>query len=229
MTKETDRLFALSRDLAYAVSHDLREPLRAITGHIGLARGDGSIPPELYTSFAGIEAGAVRMRKMLDGLLDYCRIETHAREPEPVCLRALVEDIVAGYPELRASVEPLPRVGGDPGQLPRLVERIVSNAVRFRHPARAPALDITARTEGGRVVLAFRDNGSGIPEGEEDRALRLFARCHPRSQYPDGEGVGLALCKRIAERHGGSIRLVNNADRIGLTVLCELDGDLNGK
>ena len=211
------------QEFSYAVSHDLQEPLRAITGHIELARVEGAIPPEFTAYFEQIEVGASRMQTMLGGLLDYSRLETRAGASERVSLSRIAEHVLADHPALDASIGPLPVILGERSQIERLVQNIVSNAVRYRHPGRAPRMEISAQSRAGRVVLAFRDNGMGIHPGQEARALQLFARCHPRSQSPEGEGIGLALCKRIAERHGGTVRLVNNDDRVGLTVVVELD------
>ncbi len=210
------------RQFAYAASHDLQEPLRTITGFIQLAEGEDAVPDELAESFYHIKDGADRMQGMLRGLLDYSRIDSAAKPHVAVALSGVVERVQRLYPELRASVGPLPVVTAEPSQMERLIQNILSNAARYKHTDRDPRVEITAEETPRSIILRFRDNGVGIHPGQENRALTIFARCHSRTQFPEGHGVGLALCKRIVERHGGSIALQRNQDGEGLTVTVEI-------
>lgn len=211
------------REFAYAASHDLQEPLRLIAGYIQLLDAQGLVPGELSPTFDQIKGAAERMQAMLDGLLEYSRFDKCARSQEPVVLGSVVQEVIRAYPDMEFAIGPLPVLLGEQSQLERLVQNILQNASRYRHPDRAPRVEITGEKAGSQLVLRFRDNGIGIRSGQERRALEIFARCHARSRYPQGQGLGLALCRRIAARHGGCIRLENNADGIGLTVIVELE------
>lgn len=204
---------------AYATSHDLSEPLRAITGFVHLL--DRSARPKLdadeleYLEF--IVNGAERMRALLDGLLAYSRVVTHAGTPEEVDLRAVADATLEHLrDDLRhagATVElgELPVVTGDPGQLGQVVSELVTNALRFRRADREPQIRIDARPVSGGWVIDVVDNGIGIAARDRCRILEMFAQLNRRDEY-EGHGVGLAVVARIVSRHGGTISVDDGID-----------------
>ena len=197
---------------AYVASHDLSEPLRMVTSFCGLL--DDEYADRLddngreYLAYA--VDGAVRMRTLIDDLLAYARVSTAAEEPRRVVLddvvAAAVRDVgrVVEATGAEVSVGPLPVVVGHPGQLGQLAANLIGNAIKFRTPGTVPRVSVTAETHGRRVTLSVADNGIGIPQRHRDRVFVMFKRLHGREAY-EGNGIGLALCKRIAEQLGGSV------------------------
>lgn len=212
------------KHFAYAASHDLREPLRTITSHLELVmeKEKEKFSNESKVSIQFVKEAADRMRVMLDGLLEYSRIDASVETAQRVSLAATLERAASYFDDLDIAIESLPMLEVIPTQFERVCQNILANVVRYRHPARSPKVDVSAVVDAGDVTLKFKDNGVGIRKGQEDRALEIFGRCHPRSKFPEGQGVGLAICKRIIERHGGSIRLENNDNGEGLTVVVKL-------
>jgi light-regulated signal transduction histidine kinase (bacteriophytochrome) len=198
---------------AYVISHDLQEPLRMVAAYTEMLREayEGRLDAEAdkYIGFAS--GGARRMQELINALLDYSRVTTRGKGFEEVALDAVVDDALmnlsvaieeAGAEILRA---PLPRVRGDRNQLVRLVQNLVANAVKFREPGRRPRVTIGATVDGATADLTVADDGIGIDPRHHARIFEVFKRVHPK-KYP-GTGIGLSICQRIAERHGGSIRV----------------------
>jgi light-regulated signal transduction histidine kinase (bacteriophytochrome) len=155
-------------------------------------------------------AAAERMQKLIEDLLRYSRVATHGRPFAPVDLDALTHEVID---DLEAQIErsgalievsELPTISGDALQLRQLVQNLISNGLKFRRHAVVPEVRIEARTSSDDVELTVRDNGIGFEPRYSRRIFRVFERLHGRGDYP-GTGIGLALCRRIAERHGGSI------------------------
>jgi signal transduction histidine kinase len=163
--------------------------------------------------------GADRMRDMIDGLLDYSRVETRGDPLEPVdlndVLAAVRDDLSLKIDEREAelTVEELPRVVGDAEQLRQLMQNLLENAIEYSDGP--PRVSITAERAGDRWVIAVRDEGIGIEASDTDRAFEVFESLHG----PDdsGSGIGLALCRRIVERHGGDI-WIDSAPGEGTTI-----------
>src|SRR5581483_3056470 len=160
--------------------------------------------------------GATRMQALINDLLTYARIGTQARDPEPTDTGAIVDlvisDLSAAIAEASATVThgPLPTVEADPTQLGQLFQNLISNAVKFRGE-RPPVVEITAERAGEDWRFAVRDNGIGIAPEYLDRIFVIFRRLHGRTEYP-GTGIGLAICKKIVERHGGRIWVESKPD-----------------
>ncbi len=212
------------RRFAYVASHDLQEPLRMITSYLGLVErryrekldDDG----REFIDFA--VDGARRMRALIQSLLEYSRVDRGAGELEEVdagaVLEQVIEDLALEIEEAGATVsaDPLPRLQADPALLRQLIQNLLSNALKFRHPDRPPQVQVSARRVGDAGDpahtdipgwrLEVRDNGIGIEQRYHDRIFVIFQRLHQRDQY-DGTGIGLAICKRIVERRGGTIAL----------------------
>ena len=155
--------------------------------------------------------GADRMREMIEGLLQYSRVDAQGDPLEPVdldtVLETALEDLLMKIEEHDAeiTIESLPTVEGDRGQLRQVFQNLVSNAIEYSGDE-LPQIHITAEREDTRWIVSVSDEGIGIDPADADRIFEVFQRLHTREEYA-GTGIGLALCQRIVERHGGEIRV----------------------
>ncbi len=196
---------------AYAASHDLQEPLRMVTSYLRLLenRYGDSFDEEGKEFLEFAVDGAERMREMIDALLEYSRVETQGRSFEPVDLDQLLgnvlEDLCIRIEETNATIrtETLPRVEGDRNQLRQVLQNLISNAMTYSGEG-PPEIYLEAEQREGEWVVSVHDNGIGIDPDDQDRVFTVFDRLHSREEY-EGTGIGLALCQRIVERHGGDI------------------------
>ncbi|MDF9746414.1 PAS domain S-box protein [Natrinema salsiterrestre] len=198
---------------AYAASHDLQEPLRMVTSYLRLIEGryadELDADGEEFIDYA--VDGAERMREMIDGLLAYSRVETQGDPLEPVDLDAVFaavrEDLQVRIDETDAEItaESLPRVAGDASQLRQVFQNLLANAIEYSGDE-PPRIHVSADRDGGDWEISVRDEGIGIDPSDQDRIFRVFQRLHSHETH-DGTGIGLALCHRIVERHGGEIRV----------------------
>ena len=220
--REVERIAAQLRQsnedlqqFAYAASHDLKEPLRSIASSLGLL--GRRIPPGLDASVRELldyaNDGAQRLSELIDNLLDYARVQSEAGPVTPVDLEEAVDtalrDLGALITDSRAEIvrEPLPRVMGDRAQLIRVMQNLLDNAVKYsRQHAAVPQVRLTARREGAEWIVGVTDNGIGIAPEHHDKIFMMFKRLHTRQEY-EGNGMGLALCKRIVQRLGGRMWL----------------------
>ena len=196
---------------AYAASHDLQEPLRMVTSYLRLVErryGDAlDDDGEEFIDFA--VDGADRMREMIDGLLQYSRVETGGNPFEPTSLDAILEEVLTDLglqideQNAQITAEELPCVYGDESQLRQVLQNLLSNAITYSGDE-PPEIHVSAGRRGREWVLRVRDEGIGIDPADHDRVFTVFDRLHSRTEY-DGTGIGLALCRRIVERHGGEI------------------------
>lgn len=153
--------------------------------------------------------GATRMQGLINDLLAYSRVSTRGREPAAAdseqALAEALQNLRAAIEESGASVShaPLPPVFADRTQLVQLFQNLVGNAVKF-HSAAPPLIRVSAECREGQVLFSVSDNGIGIDPAQSDRIFLIFQRLHARKEYP-GTGIGLAVCKKIVERHGGRI------------------------
>jgi PAS domain S-box-containing protein len=209
---ELRRSNAELEQFAYAASHDLSEPLRTISGFADLLnrRHAESLPAEAQEFLAYMSDGAVRMHELLQALLRYARLGEGTIERVPVDLQEVAQDVLA---DLHATIRDrgaavdvleLPTVLGDQAQLRQLLHNLVANALKFTPPERGPEVEVSAgrQADGWRIDVA--DRGIGIPPERVERAFELFRRVHTGGEYP-GTGMGLALCKKVVDRHGGHI------------------------
>lgn len=209
--EELKRSNAELEQFAYVASHDLQEPLRMVASFTQLLakryRGKLDKDADDFINFA--VDGANRMQTLINDLLAFSRVATRGRPFEPVdcteVLRQAMDNMMVTLKESQAEVTrgPLPIVQADGSQLVQLFQNLISNAIKFRGPE-TPRIHISAEPKEGEWVFAFRDNGLGIPKQHQERIFTIFQRLHRRSDYP-GTGLGLALCKKIVERHGGRI------------------------
>lgn len=211
-----NQLAASNTDLerfAYIASHDLQEPLRTVVGFAQLLerryRGKLDADADQFIDF--IVEGGKRMSAQIQGLLDFSRIDAKGQAfrnlaMEPVVQAALsnLEDAIR-QSQAEIAVGALPRVHGDDIQLMLLVQNILSNAIKFRRPDVAPRIAISGSVRDGMAEFHISDNGIGIDPARADEIFLIFRRLHNAAQY-SGRGIGLAICRRIVERHGGRIR-----------------------
>jgi signal transduction histidine kinase len=198
--------------LAYVASHDMQEPLRMIASYLQLVeqRYQDKLDADGREFIGYAVDGAKRMQVLINDLLTYSRVGTKAKPFGPVALQTVMDTVLAhlqiAIGESGARIEiasPLPQVLGDSTQLVQLMQNLVANAIKFRGHA-VPQVRIDCVDEGPAWRLCVRDNGIGIEPAYFERIFVLFQRLHGRGAYP-GTGIGLALCKRIVERHGGRI------------------------
>jgi len=215
--EELARSNAELEQFAYVASHDLQEPLRTVSSFSQLLarryRGELDEKADKYIDF--ITDGAQRMSMLIDHLLRYSRVGSQGRVFEPVDLGVTMErvqrDLSGRLSDTggRLTVGPLPVVRGDGRQLAEVLRNLVSNALKFCGEA-TPEVAVGAEradSDGWRISVA--DNGIGIPSEQQERIFEMFHRLHSRDKY-DGTGIGLALVRKIIERHGGEISLTSN-------------------
>jgi signal transduction histidine kinase len=199
------------QQFAYVASHDLQEPLRTISSYVQLlARRYKSQLDDDANEFIGFAVeGTRRMQNLINDLLSLSRVGTRGRELEPTdCNQALDDSLAnlgAALRESGAEItrDPLPVVMADKPQLTQLFQNLVGNAIKFQS-GDAPKIHIFCRPNGKECVVGVRDNGIGIDPRHAERIFQVFQRLHDREKYP-GTGIGLAICKKIVERHGGRI------------------------
>lgn len=211
------------QEFAYAASHDLQEPLRKIRTLTGLLRSDfeESLPEDGGDYLDRIEHAAARMSQLINDLLEYSRIQTRQRRQTPTDLNKVLEEVLLDLEvplkETSAEIqaEHLPTLDADESQMRQLFQNLIANSLKFRRPNVTPVIRITAEEveattrPGWRISVS--DNGIGFDENHAERIFTPFQRLHSRAKY-SGSGIGLAICRRIVERHDGSISATANPD-----------------
>jgi two-component system, sensor histidine kinase and response regulator len=211
----TEELARSNRELenfASVVAHDLRSPLLTISGYCQLVQEEYG--PQLQAAgneyLDQIVHGAARMNRLIEDLLEYSRAACSRHPWQPVEMESVVvqarANLEASIREQAAQIEvgPMPTVIGDPTQLVQLLQNLIGNAVKFRRQP-APRVCVTASRNGNCWLFAVEDNGIGIDKEHFERIFQTFQRLHG-PEYP-GTGIGLAVCKKVVERHGGRIWL----------------------
>ncbi len=206
------------QEFAYMASHDLQEPVRMVSSYLGLLkRRLGTALDQDAQDFMDYAVdGAKRMQGMIKGLLQYSRVQTHGQPLEPVALQPLLESLqqetqlaveeCQGKVTFQGTATADAMVLADPQQVRTVLRQLVDNAVRYRHPERPLALTLSTQPgDDGRWLVTVRDNGSGVAPEDQDRIFKLFQRAGSNAAAKDGSGLGLALAKRVVERHHGTL------------------------
>jgi signal transduction histidine kinase len=196
---------------AYVASHDLQEPLRMVASYLQLVsrRYGDRIDKDGHEFIAFAVDGSVRMQQLIDDLLSYSRVGTKGKAFVPTACEGVyakaTRNLQIAIEDRNASVthDALPTLPADEGQLVQLLQNLVGNALKFCKD-RPPRVHVSAVKKGVEWEFTIRDNGIGIPKEQFDRVFQIFQRLHPREEY-EGTGIGLAVCKKIVERHGGRI------------------------
>jgi signal transduction histidine kinase len=210
--QELGRSNAELEQFAYVASHDLQEPLRMVGSYTQLLarryRGRLDADADEWINFA--VGGVHRMQALINDLLIYSRVGTQGKPFAPTDCGEVVDQALANLKiavqETGAMVtrDGLPTVQADGSQLVQLFQNLLGNALKFRHQQRRPQIRIWAERKGTDWVFAVQDNGVGIDPQYAERIFVIFQRLHTEREYP-GTGIGLAICKKIVERHGGRI------------------------
>ncbi|WP_413204408.1 PAS domain S-box protein [Rhodospirillum sp. A1_3_36] len=217
LKKATDELRRSNQDLeqfAYVASHDLQEPLRMVSSYLGLLkRRYADHLDDDAVEFIGYAVdGAHRMQDLIQDLLHFSRIDTRGNPLEPtstrLCLDMAMNNLRVSFEEANAQLVclPLPMVMADDAQITSLFQNLLSNAVKYRAPDRTPDIRIQVTQDGDYWRFAVSDNGIGIAPQFADKVFMIFQRLQTRDRYP-GTGIGLAVVKKIVERHGGRVWL----------------------
>lgn len=209
---ELERSNAELEQFAYVASHDLKEPIRSVSGFLNLAlrHGRGDVDAVVMDCIVQARDAASRMNTLVTDLLAYARVSRQRREPRDVNVNDLMRLVLR---DLRGAIEvsgaqvtwyDLPTVTADPTQLLQVIENLVNNAVKFHPVERAPKIHVNAVRVAGGWRFDVKDNGIGIAVENQRRIFQIFQRLHTREEY-SGTGIGLALCRRIVEGWGGQI------------------------
>lgn len=210
-SQELARSNAELEQMAYVASHDLQEPLRMVASYLQLLeqRYGARLDADAHEFIEFAVDGAKRMRALIDDLLTYSRLGTKAQPLRPTdcntVMQSALRSLGVAIAESGAQIDcaALPVVMGDAAQLTQLFQNLLANAIKFR-AGQAPRISVRAEEEEGCWRFAVRDNGIGIAPEYFERIFEMFQRLHSRGAYP-GTGIGLAICKKIVERHGGRI------------------------
>ncbi len=214
LAEKTAALARSNEDLerfAYVASHDLQEPLRMVNmfGQLMVQRKAAQLDAEAQEFLGFMVDGGQRAHELVRDLLSLARLDSQAKPPEPVMLESVLGDTLDQLSDSLKKAgavvthDVLPTVMGDRSQLGQLLTNLVGNAVKFCGEA-APVVHVSAQRDRGLWRISVRDNGIGIEPRHFDRIFVIFQRLHLRSQHP-GTGIGLSICKRVVERHGGRI------------------------
>jgi light-regulated signal transduction histidine kinase (bacteriophytochrome) len=203
---------------AYAASHDLQEPLRTVSNFSQLLakRYKGELDPKADQFIGFIVDGSTRMQQMIDDLLAYSRVSTRAKPFEPIDCETIFDqamvNVKIAIEESGALVihDSLPTIMADASQIVQLFQNLLSNAIKFRKEK--PRIAVSVVQRGNEWLFSVEDNGIGIAPEFMEHIFKMFQREHASAEYP-GTGVGLVICKKIVERHGGRIWVESQAGK----------------
>ncbi|MSP38947.1 MAG: GHKL domain-containing protein [Deltaproteobacteria bacterium] len=218
------------QQFAYVASHDLQEPLRMITSYTTLLakRYKGKLDADADEFIGFAVDGAKRMQGLIQDLLTYSRVGSKGNEFVPTdcesVLSTTLKSLAVAIAESGAEIhhDPLPTVRGDVGQLGQLFQNLIGNAIKYRN-GNAPEVHLSCHKQGNEWRFSVKDNGIGIDPQFAEKVFVIFQRLHTREEY-EGTGIGLAVCKKIVERHGGKIWLESEPGK-GSTFYFTLPGN----
>jgi signal transduction histidine kinase len=215
IAKRADDLAATNAELeqfAYIASHDLKEPLRMVTQYMGIIerqlRPTLSSKHQRYIEHA--VDGAMRMQTLINDLLAFTRTSRLEENHQPVDLRQVIDEVLSTFQDIiyqsKATVEigPLPVVSGARTKLAIVFQNLIGNALKFHAADRPPVIGVSAERQGDTWAISVSDNGIGIDPAHHEQIFAVFHRLHRREEYP-GNGMGLAICRKIIEQHHGSL------------------------
>lgn len=203
----------------HIISHDLREPINSISNFSGLLMDDhlAEFSPATLHHLQRVHAGGERMKASLDDLMRFVQLEQHAVSFDPVDIGQLMqqvhEDLSHAIAQSGGQLDwaALPTVQGDRSLLRVLLQNLVANGLKFSRPGVAPRVEVNAERRDGEIRLTVQDNGIGIAASQLENIFDMFKRLHPRKRY-QGTGLGLSIARRIAELHGGQVRVTSEPD-----------------
>ena len=208
---------------AYAVSHDLQAPLRKITTFADIIKDstESQLTPDMADALDRMQYSAGRMVQLIQGLLGYSRVTTRERPHERLDLNEIAEGVLSDLEAAMhesggtVNVDPLPEIAADPTQMRQLLQNLIGNALKFHKPDTAPVVNVTGRllppgeeNSAACCEIMVEDDGIGFPQEAAERIFGVFQRLNAPKDYP-GTGIGLAICRKIAERHGGSLTAIS--------------------
>ena len=209
--EELARSNADLEQFAYVASHDLQEPLRMVTSYVQILEEDydGQLDADAHRYIGYAVDGATRMRHLIEDLLEYSRVSSQKEPLEWTDCNDVVKGVLGDLNSVLedsgalVTYEDLPTVRGDASKLGQLFQNLVSNGIKFSgdKPAR---VHISAENKSGEWVFSVRDQGIGIAPRHQKRIFQMFQQLHTRAEFP-GTGIGLAVCYKIVQRHGGRI------------------------
>jgi signal transduction histidine kinase len=211
---ELQRSNAELEQFAYVASHDLSAPLRAVAGFSQLlgVRYKGRLDDDADQFIRHMQDGVDRMQRIIDDLLAYSRVDRSGLHPENIDLDKILDEVLQS---LRPDIEErgatvtrdtLGTACGEPGQLSQVLQNVIANGLKFTAPGVPPAVHVSAERGEGRVRISIRDNGIGIDPGHIEQIFKMFQRLHSTDEY-EGTGIGLAIAKKIIDRHDGRISI----------------------
>ena len=211
MNEDLERSNRELEEFAYISSHDLQEPLRQVANFSEMLAKEYQqrLDERALRYFGYITAGAKRMQSLVNDLLSYSRVGQAEIPKVPASLedilKATLNDLQTLIQESSADIsfDPLPTLKVHPNQMALLLQNLMANSIKFRNE-QSPRIHLSARQEGGEWVISIRDNGIGFDPQYAETIFKVFKRMHSQEKYP-GTGIGLAICKKIVERHGGRI------------------------
>ncbi len=218
-TRELERSNRELEDFAYVASHDLQEPLRMVSSYTQLLarRYQGQLDQDADEFIHYAVDGANRMQQLIEALLSYSRISTKGQQFQPTNLQTVLGQV---HSNLKMMIEEtnalitkgdLPTVLADENQMVQLFQNLIGNAIKY-HGSNTPAIHISAERKGNGWMISVSDNGIGIDPKYNKRIFTIFEQLHKKGEYA-GTGIGLAICKRIVERHGGRIWVKSRPDK----------------
>ena len=207
------------QQFAYVASHDLQEPLRMVISYLTLVekRYRDKLDPEVQEFVRTAIDGGLRMKALIDDLLAYSRIDSHHNTLTPTDMNKVVAGTIGALAvairESKADivVEPLPIIIADESQMLQVIQNLISNAIKFRGPE-PPVIHISAVAQGKEWIFLVKDYGIGLNEAYSEKIFVMFQRLHTKEEYP-GTGIGLAIVKKIVDRHGGRIWVESEEDK----------------